>query len=151
MIKSFANKATAALFSGRRVRSEAGLSSNIDHTDSTVTIHREQLDEIDFSDVADGTDRMPPVTPGEILREDFMEPLGLSANTLAKALHVPPNRVTAILKGTRSITADTALRLGRYFNTSPQSWLNLQKNYELEVAKRTVGRVVEAEVSPRAA
>jgi addiction module HigA family antidote len=116
-----------------------------------VTIHREQLDDIDFSDVDDCTDRMPPVTPGEILREDFMEPLGLSANALAKALHVPPNRVTAILKGTRSITADTALRLARYFNTTPQSWLNLQKNYELEVAKRTVGRVVEAEVSPRAA
>ena len=116
-----------------------------------MTIHREQLDEIDFSDLANGTDRMPPITPGEILREDFMEPLGLSANALARALHVPPNRVTAILKGTRSITADTALRLARYFNTTPQSWLNLQKNYELEVAKRTVGRVVEAEVSPRAA
>ena len=116
-----------------------------------MTIQKGQLDEIDFSDVADDTDRMPPVTPGEILREDFMEPLGLSANALAKALHVPPNRVTAILKGTRSITADTALRLARYFNTTPQSWLNLQKNYELEVAKRTVGRVVEAEVSPRAA
>ena len=116
-----------------------------------MTIQREHLDEIDFSDVAVGADLMPPITPGEILREDFMEPLGLSANALAKALHVPPNRVTAILKGTRSITADTALRLARYFNTTPQSWLNLQKNYELEVAKRKVGRAVEAEVSPRAA
>jgi addiction module HigA family antidote len=63
-----------------------------------------------------------------------MEPLGLSANALAKALHVPPNRITAILNGTRSITADTALRLARYFSTPPQSSLNLQKNYELEVA-----------------
>jgi antitoxin HigA-1 len=116
-----------------------------------MTIQRDQLDQIDFSDVAYGTDLMPPVTPGEILREDFMEPLGLSANALAKALHVPPNRITAILKGTRSITADTALRLARYFNTTPQSWLNLQKNYDLEVAKRTVGRAVEAEVSPRSA
>lgn len=116
-----------------------------------MTIQREHLDQIDFSDVADCTDRMPAVTPGEILRDDFMEPLGLSANALAKALHVPPNRITAILSGTRSITADTALRLARYFNTSPQSWLNLQKNYELEVAKRTVGQAIEAEVSPRAA
>ncbi|MGB5733681.1 MAG: HigA family addiction module antitoxin [Thiohalocapsa sp.] len=94
---------------------------------------------------------LPLRLAGEILREDFMQPLGLSANALAKALHVPANRVTAMLKGTRSITADTALRLARYFNTTPQSWLNLQKNYELEVAKRTVGRAVEAEVSPRAA
>jgi antitoxin HigA-1 len=116
-----------------------------------VTIKREQLDEIDFSDVADGADLMPPVTPGEILRGDFMEPLGLSANALAKALHVPPNRITAILNGNRSITADTALRLARYFKTTPQSWLNLQKNYELEVAKRIVGHVIKAEVSPRAA
>lgn len=116
-----------------------------------MTIQREHLDESDFSDVADGADMMPSVTPGEILREDFMEPLGLSANALAKALHVPPNRITAIPNGTRSITADTALRLARYFSTTPQSWLNLQKNYELEVAKRTVGRIVAAEVSPRAA
>jgi antitoxin HigA-1 len=116
-----------------------------------VTIKREHLDEIDFSDVADGADLLPPITPGEILRGDFMEPLGLSANALAKALHVPPNRITAILNGNRSITADTALRLARYFKTTPQSWLNLQKNYELEVAKRTVGQVIKAEVSPRAA
>ncbi|MEA3273793.1 MAG: HigA family addiction module antitoxin [Pseudomonadota bacterium] len=116
-----------------------------------MSIHRENLDEIDFTDVAEGSDLMPPVTPGEVLREDFMEPLGLSANSLARALHVPPNRITAILNGTRSITADTALRLARYFNTTPQSWLNLQKNYELEVAKRTVGQTIEAEVEPRAA
>ena len=116
-----------------------------------MAIQRAHLDQIDFSDVVDGTDLMLPVTPGEVLREDFMEPLDLSANALAKALHVPPNRITAILNGTRSITADTALRLARYFNTTPQSWLNLQKNYELEIAKRTVGRAIEAEVSPRAA
>ena len=116
-----------------------------------MSILRENLDKIDYSDVTDGSDLMPPVTPGEILREDFMEPFGLSANALARALHVPPNRVTAILKGTRAITADTALRLARYFNTTPQSWLNLQKNYELEVAKREVGRMIDEEVEPRAA
>ena len=86
----------------------------------SMTIQREHLDQIDFSYVTEGTDLMPPVTPGEILREDFMEPLDLSANVLAKALRVPPNRITAILNGTRSITADTALRLARYFNTTPQ-------------------------------
>lgn len=127
------------------------MSPNIDCTQRSMTIQRHHLDEIDFSDVVEGTDLMPPVTPGEILREDFMAPLGLSANALAKALHVPPNRITAILNGTRAITADTALRLARYFDTTPQSWLNLQKNYELEVAKRTVGQAIEAEVSPRAA
>ena len=116
-----------------------------------MIIHREHLEQIDFSDVAESTELMPPVTTGEILREDFMEPLGLSANALAKALHVPLNRITAILIGTRSITADTALRLAKYFNTTPQSWLNLQKNYELEIAKRTVGRAIAAEVEPYAA
>ena len=116
-----------------------------------MSIQREHLDEIDFSDVAESSELMPPVTPGEVLREDFMEPLGLSANALAKALHVPPNRITSILNGTRSITADTALRLARYFTTTPQSWLNLQKNYELDVAKRTVGQAIDAEISPRAA
>ncbi|NEX19718.1 HigA family addiction module antidote protein [Thiorhodococcus mannitoliphagus] len=100
-----------------------------------MSIHREQLEEIDFTDVAEGTDLLPAVPPGEILREDFMKPLGLSANALAKALHVPTNRITAILNGSRSITADTALRLARYFNTTPTSWLNLQKNYELESRK----------------
>jgi addiction module HigA family antidote len=116
-----------------------------------MSIQREHLDQIDFSDVTDGEELMPLVLPGEILREDFMEPLGLSANALARALHVPTNRVTAILNGTRSITADTALRLARYFNTTPQSWLNLQKNCELEMAKRTIGPAIEAEVKPYAA
>jgi addiction module HigA family antidote len=116
-----------------------------------MSIQREYLDEIDFSDVAEISHLMPPVTPGEILREEFMAPLGLSANALAKALHVPPNRITAVLNGTRSITADTALRLARFFKTTPQYWLNLQKNYELEVAKRTVGQMIKTEVQPRAA
>jgi addiction module HigA family antidote len=73
---------------------------------------------------------------------------GLSANALAEGLHVPPNRITAILNGTRSITADTALRLARYFRTSPQSWLNLQKNDEREVAKRTVAEPSRPRLSP---
>lgn len=116
-----------------------------------MSIQREHLDEIDVADVVEGTELLPAVTPGEILREDFMKPLGLSANALAKALHVPTNRITAILNGNRSITADTALRLARYFSTTPASWLNLQKNYELEIARRTVASTIEAEVQPRAA
>jgi antitoxin HigA-1 len=116
-----------------------------------MRIQREQLDRTDFGDVAVGTDSMPPITPGEILRTEFMEPLGLSANALARALRVPPNRISAILGGNRAITADTALRLARYFNTTPQSWLNLQQHYELELAKRTVGAAILAEVEPRAA
>jgi len=67
-----------------------------------------------------------PIPPGEILREDFMRPLGISINALARALSVPPNRIGAIVNGTRAITADTALRLGRHFGTSPELWLDLR-------------------------
>lgn len=109
------------------------------------------MEQLDWSDVAEDSDIMPPVTPGEILRDDFMEPFGLSATALAKGLQVAPNRITAILSGTRSITADTALRLARYFGTSPQSWLNLQQNFDLELARRKVGKTIAAEVQPRAA
>jgi addiction module HigA family antidote len=93
--------------------------------------------------------RLPPITPGEILREEYMEPLGLSANKLAEALHVPANRVTTILNGTRAITADTALRLARYFGTTPDFWVNLQKLHELEVVTRESGKAIEKAVRPR--
>ena len=91
---------------------------------------------------------MRPVHPGEILGEE-LEELGLSANALAKALDVPTNRVTAILKGQRGITADTALRLSRYFGTTPQLWQNLQKSFELRVAEIESGTHIEARVQPR--
>ena len=84
------------------------------------------------------SNRMRPVHPGEILAEE-MEELGLSANALAGALGVPTNRITAVLKGQRSVTADTALRLSRYFGTTPQLWLNLQKTFELRVAELESG------------
>ena len=74
---------------------------------------------------------MPPIHPGETLREDFLKPLGLSANGLAVELLVPATRINDIVRGKRAITADTALRLGRYFGTTPQFWMNLQANYEL--------------------
>jgi addiction module HigA family antidote len=115
-------------------------------------ISREDLDagRVDFSDV-EGAGRLPPVHPGEVLRHDFLEPLGLSAHALAMALRVPPNRITTILAGERSVTAETALRLARHFGTSPGFWLNLQKVYELEVAERAEGERIRAEVTPRVA
>jgi antitoxin HigA-1 len=115
-------------------------------------ISRGDLDvgRVDFSDV-EGAGRLPSVHPGEVLRHDFLEPLGLSAHALAMALRVPPNRITTILAGERSVTAETALRLARHFGTSPGFWLNLQKAYELEVAERAEGERIRAEVTPRVA
>lgn len=92
---------------------------------------------------------MPPVHPGEMLREDFLKPLGLSVNRLAMDLHVPVTRMNDIVRSRRSITADTALRLGKYFGTSAQFWLNLQSNYELELAQDLVGAQIESQVQPR--
>ena len=95
--------------------------------------------------------KLPPIHPGETLREDFLAPLGLSANRLAIELHVPVTRINDILHGRRSITADTALRLARYFGTSPQFWINLQANYDLEVASDALAGIVESQVKPRQA
>ena len=93
---------------------------------------------------------MRPVHPGEIL-SDELEELSMSATALAHALAVPTNRVTAILKGQRGITADTALRLSRYFGTAPQLWLNLQKTFELRQAEIESGQEIAERVRPRAA
>lgn len=79
---------------------------------------------------------MPPVHPGEVLREDFMKPLGLTANKLALDLHVPATRIGEIVHERRRVTADTALRLARYFKTNPEFWPNLQNFYDLEVSRR---------------
>lgn len=94
---------------------------------------------------------MRPVHPGEVLLEEFMRPLGLSANALAKALHVTPARINEVVRGRRGVTADTALRLARYFGGDAQSWLNLQVAYELRSAELASGREIEREVRPRAA
>ena len=91
---------------------------------------------------------MRPVHPGEVLREELDE-LRLSANTLSKALGVPVNRVTMILNGQRGVSADTALRLARYFCTTPQLWLNLQKTWELRQAEIESGREIAERVTPR--
>ena len=96
----------------------------------------------------DAKNGMRPVHPGEILREE-LDTLGLSANALARALGVPVNRVTLILNGRRGITADTALRLARYFGTTPQLWLNLQQTWELRRAEIETGNQIVAQVQPR--
>jgi len=89
--------------------------------------------------------------PGEILAEEFLIPLGLSANALAIALRVPATRIGAIMKGERSVTADTALRLARFFGTSPEFWINLQAMHDLTKAKQESGGAIERDVRPRAA
>jgi addiction module HigA family antidote len=115
-------------------------------------IPRSDLDtgRVDFAEVDSGR-RLGSVHPGEVLRHDFLEPLGLTAHALSLALRVPANRITAILGGRRAITAETALRLARHFGTTPAFWLNLQKAYELEVAEQEAGARIRAEVAPRAA
>ena len=89
---------------------------------------------------------LPPVHPGEVLLEDFMKPLGLSAYRVAKDIGVPTLRVSQIVHGQRAVTADTALRLARYFDTSPEVWMRLQAQYDLEVAERQLAKRVEREV-----
>ena len=94
--------------------------------------------------------RLPPIHPGEILREDFMVPLGITMNKLALDLRVPVTRIAEIVHERRGITPDTALRLGRYFNTSARFWLNAQAAYDLEVAQDELESAIEREVRPRA-
>jgi antitoxin HigA-1 len=90
--------------------------------------------------------KLPPIHPGEILKEEFLDPLGLSQYRLAKDTSVPPRRINEIVRGMRAISADTALRLGRYFGTSEQFWLNLQTHYDLEVEKDRLGDRLNREV-----
>jgi addiction module HigA family antidote len=94
---------------------------------------------------------LDPIHPGEILQEDFLKPMGISLNQAARDLDVPPNRIHGIVHGTRSITAETALRLGTYFGMSPQTWLNLQAEYDLRVAQRTTGEAILRRVRRRTA
>ena len=93
---------------------------------------------------------LPPIHPGEQL-QDELEELDMSARALARSLDIPVNRITQILKGQRGITADTALRLARYFGTSAEFWLNLQKMFELRAAELEAGQAIRARVRPRAA
>jgi len=91
-------------------------------------------------------EKMPPIHPGEILLEEFLQPLSLSQYRLAKDISVPPRRINEIVHGKRAITADTALRLARYFDTTDRFWINLQTRYDLEVEKDRLGEKLEEEV-----
>jgi antitoxin HigA-1 len=117
-----------------------------------MSIKRDDIDarKVDFSDVAIGR-RLPPVHPGEILRDEFLTPMKISVYELANAIKVPRTRVNDIVLGRRAITIDTAIRLGRYFGTSSELWINLQTRYGLDVADRTLRRRIEQEIAPRAA
>lgn len=96
-------------------------------------------------------DKLLPVHPGEVLLEEFIKPMGLSQNRLAIEIGVDARRINEIVLGTRAVSADTALRLGRYFGVSPQFWLGLQAEYDLDVARDTLGDRLEREVRPRPA
>ncbi len=90
--------------------------------------------------------KLPPVHPGEILLEEFLKPLGVSQYRLAKDVSVPPRRINEIVRGTRAITADTALRLARFFGTSERFWMNLQTRYELDLQKDRLGDRLDREI-----
>jgi addiction module HigA family antidote len=94
--------------------------------------------------------KLPPIHPGEILFEEFMKPLGLSQNALARTLRVPPRRINEIVLGQRGISAYTALRLARYFGTSAELWTGLQADYELRLARRAAEAQIQREVQPLA-
>jgi addiction module HigA family antidote len=117
-----------------------------------MSIKREDIDRrnVDLSDVRSGR-RLPPVHPGEILRDELLTPMGISVYELAHAIKVPRSRANDIVRGRRAITTDTAMRLGRYFGMTPEFWINLQARYDLDVADRNVRRRIEQEVKPRAA
>ena len=126
-------------------------SSTIIRDGEIMTIEREDVERqrIDFSDVVSG--RLAPVHPGEVLRDEFLTPLALSVYQLAQALKVSRPRLNDVVLGRRGVTVDTALRLGRYFGTTPDFWLNLQTRYDLDVAELTVRREIELEIEPHAA
>lgn len=117
-----------------------------------MSISRGDVDrgQVNFGDVMSG-EPSPPVSPGEILRTEFLEPMGISVYALANAIKVTRSRINDIVLGRRAISADTALRLARYFGTTPEFWVNLQAAYELAMARATLAERVNAEVSPRAA
>jgi len=94
---------------------------------------------------------MRPVHPGEVLLEDYIKPLGMSVHALSKALHVPYSRLREIVDGKRGVSADTALRLERYFGSEAQGWLNLQTAYDLRVAEKAVARQIKKDIEPLAA
>ena len=141
-----------AVKNGEHLRMTAVLGHAISKLDEAMSIRRNSVDagRVDFSDVATGK-RLPLVHPGEILRDDFLQPMKISVYALAQAIKAPRSRVNDIVLGRRGISADTAFRLARYFGTTPDFWINLQARHDLEAADRKLRRRIEREVRPRAA
>jgi len=108
-----------------------------------MVFKREHIDTMDFSDVSDGT-RLAPVHPGEVLLHDFMEPLGVTQHRLAVTIGVPPRRINEIVHGKRGITADTALRLARFFGTTPDFWASMQAGYDMELVRLRIAGTLES-------
>ena len=115
-----------------------------------MSIQREELNTMQWDDVATG-ERLAPIHPGEVLLHDFIEPMGLTRYKVAKFTSVPQRRIDEICSGKRAVTADTAMRLGRLFGMSAQTWMNLQAQYDLEVAEHELGDRIALEVMPLAA
>ena len=90
--------------------------------------------------------KLSPITPGDVLLEEFLKPMGITQNQLAKDIKVPANRISQIINGKREITADTALRLGKYFSIEPEFWINLQTRYNMKIAKGKLEKIIEKEV-----
>ena len=115
-----------------------------------MTIRRDELRKVDFTDVASGK-RLAPVHPGSVLLRDFIEPMGISRYRVAKNIGVAQRRIDLICRGEASVSADMALRLGSLLGTTPEFWINLQAQYDLEVAERAVGKQISKLVVPLAA
>jgi addiction module HigA family antidote len=115
-----------------------------------MSIQREELNNMKWGNIVTG-ERLAPVHPGEILLHDFIEPMGLTRYKVAKFTSVPQRRIDEICTGKRAVTADTAMRLGRLFGMSPQTWMNLQTQYDLEIAENELGDKIDQEVMPIAA
>ena len=90
--------------------------------------------------------KLSPITPGDVLLEEFLRPMNITQNQLAKDINVPANRISQVIHGKREITADTALRLGKYFGIEPEFWINLQVRYNMKIARSKVGKIIEEEV-----
>ena len=115
-----------------------------------MTIRRDALRRTDFSDISNGK-RLAPVHPGDVLLKDFIEPMGVSRYRVAKNINVPQRRIDLICRGEAAVSAEMALRLGRLFGTTPEFWVSLQAQYDLEVAERAAGKEIARAVVPLAA
>ena|GEM_PF-137856 len=123
---------------------------NISLNEATMAIRRDELRKTDFSDVSSGR-RLAPVHPGYVLLKDFIEPMGISRYRVAKNANVPQRRIDLMCRGDSAVSADMALRLARLFGTTPEFWISLQAQYDLEVAERAIGKEIARAVVPLAA